>query len=75
MIARIRHALTRARAIGFSQGYRAGIEEASQISLPPEVIAAYWHVKEGQESDLLTLRNAEKNLLTALATLIEGEKE
>lgn len=75
MIARIRHALTRARAIGFSQGYRAGIEEASGVHLPPEVIAAYWDAKSASEAGLVSWRNAQARLEAVLAKIIEGEKE
>ena len=40
MIARIRYALQRARRIGYSRGFRDGIEDAVHC-LPPELVSAY----------------------------------
>lgn len=73
MIARIRSALTRSRRIGYSRGFRDGIEDAAHC-LPPELVNAYWAVREAQEGNLIDLRKAEGNLHDLLGQMIEGEK-
>ena len=74
-LARLRALYRRTFMRGYSTGYAAGLDEASHVRLPADVVAAYWRVKEGHESDLLTLRTAQKNLFTVLEVLVEGEVE